>query len=167
MDNQAVGERVYIGLGSNLGNRKEALDQAVAELPPEVHVTRRSPVYETEPWGYKEQPFFLNQVVEGRTKLDPGSVLEHLKAIESQLGRQPSFRYGPRRIDLDLLFYADWVIEEADLQVPHPRLQERSFVLVPLADLAADFRHPVLNRSIRELLEEVNTDGIRPHRQDG
>lgn len=167
MENEAVGVRVYIGLGSNLGDRKEALVQAVAALPPQVQITKQSPVYETEPWGYEDQPPFLNQVVEGRTELDPRSLLEHLKAIESRLGRQPSFRYGPRRIDLDLLFYSKMVIENGDLRVPHPRIQERAFVLVPLADVAPDLRHPVLNRSVRELLEEVNTDGVQPYEPNG
>lgn len=155
-----MGHLVYIALGSNLGDRKANLRQAIASLAPEVRVLRRSPAYETEPWGYKEQPAFLNQVVEAETELEPGPLLTRLKAIERQLGRRTRFRYGPREIDLDLLFYDDRVIDSPELQLPHPRLHQRGFMLVPLADLAPELEHPRLGQTIRELLEDIDVDGV-------
>ena len=158
-----MGHRVYIALGSNLGDREANLRQALEALPPEVEVLERSPIYETEPWGYEDQPAFLNQVVEGETELDPKATLDHLKRIEQQIGRQARFRYGPREIDLDLLFYDERVIDTPDLELPHPRLHQRAFVLVPLVDLAPDLQHPVLGRSAQDLLEEIDTDGVEHH----
>lgn len=154
---------VYIALGSNQGDRLENLQAAVAALPPEVQIEKRSRIYETEPWGYTDQPDFLNQVVAGETALDPRRVLTHLKAIEDDLGRQETFRYGPRVIDLDLLFYDDLVSQAPDLAVPHPRLHERAFVLVPLADIAPSLRHPVSRKTVQEMLRGVDVAGIRPY----
>jgi 2-amino-4-hydroxy-6-hydroxymethyldihydropteridine diphosphokinase len=130
-------------------------------LPPEVRATRESAVYETPPWGITEQPAFLNMAVQAETELDAPAVLAHLKRIETRLGRQPTYRYGPRIIDLDLLFYDDLVLDSPPLIVPHPRLHERAFVLVPLADLAPDLRHPILGQTVGELLAAVDRSGIR------
>jgi 2-amino-4-hydroxy-6-hydroxymethyldihydropteridine diphosphokinase len=152
---------IYIALGTNLGNRSANLRAAIEALPPEVRVTRESPVYETPPWGVTEQPAFLNMAVEAETELDAPAVLAHLKRIETRLGRQPTYRYGPRTIDLDLLFYDDLVLDSPPLIVPHPRLHERAFVLVPLADLAPDLRHPIIGQTLGELLAAVNRSGIR------
>jgi 2-amino-4-hydroxy-6-hydroxymethyldihydropteridine diphosphokinase len=160
----------YLALGSNLGDRPANLQAALAALPPAVTVLAASPVYETAPWGFSDQPAFLNQVVQASTDLDPLALLAHLKAIESLLGRTPTFRYGPRLIDLDILLYDDLVLEtpagcsSSALTIPHPHLHERAFVLVPLADLAPDLRHPLLNQTIRQLLETIDTTGI--HRLD-
>lgn len=151
---------VFISLGSNLGDRRENLRAAVAALPPAVRVTAQSPVYQTAPWGYADQPDFLNQVVEGETELSPRELLVHLKSLESRLGREKTFRYGPRQIDLDILFYADFIVEESDLQIPHPRLHERAFVLVPLADLAPDWVHPRLGLEVQALLAGVDVRGV-------
>jgi 2-amino-4-hydroxy-6-hydroxymethyldihydropteridine diphosphokinase len=152
----------YLGLGSNLGDRQAYLQAALDAMPPDVRPRRRSPIYETAPWGYTEQADFLNQVVEAETELEPLALLRHLKAIEQRVGRQASFRYGPRQIDIDILLYDDLVFEEDGLSIPHPRLQERAFALKPLADLAPDYLHPVLGKTIRELLESNGGGDLQP-----
>ncbi len=150
----------YLGLGSNLGDRLANLQAAAAALPPAARVLRASRVYETPPWGYAEQPAFLNQVLEIDTALPPLELLGVLKDIEASLGRTPTFRYGPRLIDLDILLYNSQALELPGLSIPHPRLSERAFVLVPLAELAPDLRHPVNGKSIQELLEAVDRSGV-------
>jgi 2-amino-4-hydroxy-6-hydroxymethyldihydropteridine diphosphokinase len=147
---------VYIALGTNLGDRQANLAQAREGLPPAVRVARVSPVYETEPWGYTDQPRFLNQVFHTETNLAPKELLAYLKRLESVLGRTPTFHYGPRLIDLDILLYDDLQIETPHLTIPHPHLSERAFVLVPLADLAPDLEIPGLGKSVRELLAGVD-----------
>lgn len=154
--------RVYLALGSNKGDRKNYLEQAIQHLPPLVHVLNTSAIYETEPWGYEEQPSFLNQVLEARTPLPPLELLAYLKDIEDMMGREETFRYGPRVIDMDILFYGDLIYEDDVLQIPHPRMSERAFVLVPLAELAPDLIHPGLGRRIGELLREVDQQGVEP-----
>src|SRR3972149_10514745 len=151
---------VFIGLGSNLGDRLANLHTAVAALKPEIFNLVCSPIYETPPWGYLQQPKFLNQVIRAETDLRPADLLSHLKRIETRLGRQPGIQYGPRLIDLDILFYDELIIDSPPLTIPHPRLEGRGFVLLPLAQLAPDLRHPVLEITIRELLVGVNIDGI-------
>lgn len=153
---------VYLSLGTNLGKRAANLRAALAALRPQVTVRRTSPVYETEPWGYTDQPPFLNQVVEIETHLEPQELLVFIKQIESELGRQPTFRNGPRVIDLDVLFYDDRVFENENLAIPHPRMEGRAFVLVPLADLAPDLVHPRLGKTVREMLVPLDRAGIRP-----
>ncbi|RME88547.1 MAG: 2-amino-4-hydroxy-6-hydroxymethyldihydropteridine diphosphokinase [Anaerolineae bacterium] len=151
---------VYLALGTNLGDRLANLRAALDTLPPAVRVLATSPVYETPPWGYTDQPPFLNMVIRAATDLPPADLLTYLKRLEADLGRTPTFRYGPRQIDLDILFYDDLTLETPSLIIPHPRLHERPFVLVPLADLAPDLRHPALGATVRELLEAVDTSGI-------
>ena len=151
---------VYIALGTNLGDRSANLDSALASLPPAVNILSCSPVYETSPWGYLRQSPFLNQIVKCETHLIPEELLDYLKAIEKRLGRKPTFLYGPRTIDLDILFFDDMVFETPSLIIPHPRLEERAFVLVPLADLDSDMKHPVSRKSIIELLESVDISGV-------
>jgi dihydropteroate synthase/2-amino-4-hydroxy-6-hydroxymethyldihydropteridine diphosphokinase len=152
---------VYIAMGTNLGMRAANLRAALAGLLPDVRVRRVSPIYETPPWGYLEQPAFLNQVVEAETSLLPQQLLALLKNLETDIGREPTFPNGPRLIDLDVLFYDDQVIEVEDLAIPHPRMEGRAFVLVPMADLAPDLKHPVLGKSIRELAAETDPTGMR------
>ena len=151
---------VYIALGSNQGDRLEKLRAAVKALQPEVMPLDNSRIYETPPWGYTDQPAFLNQVIRAETSLTPQGLLEYLKEIEVQVGRRPTFRYGPRVIDLDILFYDELVHQSVDLTIPHPSLPERAFVLLPLADLAPELRHPVLEKTVKELLGEVSSEGI-------
>jgi 2-amino-4-hydroxy-6-hydroxymethyldihydropteridine diphosphokinase len=144
--------QVYLGLGSNLGDRAGYLRRARENLAPEVKLLRASSVYETPPWGYSDQPAFLNQVVEVQTDLEPEALLAKLKGIESELGRVKNFRYGPRCIDLDILFYENCVYQSERLTIPHPSLAERAFVLVPMNELAPNFIHPLLHKPISELL---------------
>jgi 2-amino-4-hydroxy-6-hydroxymethyldihydropteridine diphosphokinase len=152
---------IYLGLGTNLGDRPANLLAAAAALLPQVRVLRLSSVYETEPWGYHDQPVFLNQVIEAETELPPLELLAYLKQIEFSLGRQPSFQYGPRLIDLDILFYGDQVVELPGLTIPHPHLAERAFVLVPLAELAPNLRHPSNGRPVLEMAKAVNSSGVK------
>ena len=152
---------IFLSLGTNLGDRLNNLHHARIALPPQVHLIQVSPIYVTQPWGFLEQPEFLNQVVEVRSELEPMPLLKYLKEIEDELGRQVTFRYGPRLIDLDILFYGDRVVAEDGLQIPHPRLHQRAFVLVPLNDIAPDFVHPVLKRSVQDLLADVDLEGIQ------
>lgn len=157
-----VNHIVYIALGTNLGDRKSNLRAAVEAMPPEVKVIAESHIYETPPWGYEDQPAFLNMVVKSVTNLEPEALLKYLKQLETELGRESNFRWGPRLIDLDILFYDDLVIDTPPLIIPHPRLHERGFVLAPLADVAADFVHPVLGDRVWELLQRADVSGIRP-----
>lgn len=152
---------IYLGLGTNLGDRQANLQDAVAGLIPKVGVLRVSSVYETEPWGYRDQPACLNQVLEGETDLQPLDLLLFLKNLELTLGRQATFLYGPRLIDLDILFYDQAVINQPELVIPHPRLAERAFMLVPLTELAPELRHPVLGLTISMLKNRIDTSGVK------
>lgn len=147
---------VYLSLGSNVGDRAASLREAIARLP----VLRVSPIYETEPLDYTEQPWFLNLVVEAETALSPRHLLNLALRIERELGRVRDIPKGPRTIDIDILFYGDRVIDEPGLQIPHPRLAHRRFVLAPLADLAPDLRHPVTHRTVREMLAAAPPEAI-------
>ena len=151
---------VYLALGTNLGDRSGNLKQAIAALTPQLDVKAKSQVYETPPWGFEEQPKFLNQVVKANTYLDPEPLLKHLKRLEVALGRQESFPNGPRLIDIDLLFYDDLVLNKPSLVIPHPRLHERGFVLLPLMDIAPNLVHPVQQKTVQELVALVNVQGI-------
>jgi 2-amino-4-hydroxy-6-hydroxymethyldihydropteridine diphosphokinase len=134
----------YLGLGSNLGDRQSNLAAALDNLanPPILRVLRRSQLYESEPWGVTDQPWFLNQVLEIKTSLAPRDLLARLKQVEHDLGRQPSRRWGERLIDLDILLYGQQQVGEPDLVIPHPHLWERLFVLLPLAELQPELRSP-------------------------
>ena len=153
---------VYLALGSNVGNRAANLKAAIAALPPQMEVKAKSRVYETPPWGYTNQEKFLNQVVRVQTYLAPELLLKHLKRLEVALGRVPTFQYGPRLIDIDVLLYDDLVFESAALVIPHPHLHERGFVLLPLMDIAPDLVHPVNKQTIRQLSAYCDVSGIVP-----
>ena len=153
---------IYLALGTNLGDRLANLRNAIKSFAPELRVTRESTIYETPPWGFTEQPAFLNMVIEAETSLNPRALLLYLKKREDELGRVKNFRNGPRQIDLDILFYDNLVLDEENLTIPHPRLHERAFVLVPLADIAPEFAHPLLGKTVVELLQDVDTSEITP-----
>jgi 2-amino-4-hydroxy-6-hydroxymethyldihydropteridine diphosphokinase len=151
---------VYLALGSNLGDRLANLKEAVASLSPQMDVKAKSHIYETLPWGYEDQPKFLNQAVKVQTYLEPEPLLKHIKRLEIALGRKASFQNGPRLIDIDILFYDDLVLNTPVLTIPHPRLHERGFVLLPMTDIAPDLVHPLTKKSIREMLAFCNLGGI-------
>ncbi len=146
---------VYIGLGSNLGNREDNCRNAMNHLTESgIKILKRSSLLETEPWGVLDQPKFINMAVQAETDLGPEQLLLLLKRIEQKMGRTPSARWGPRAIDMDILFYNDIIIKTPDLEIPHPRVQERVFVLKPLVEIAPDLIHPVLKKTIQEMLRQ-------------
>jgi len=159
------GHTGYLGFGTNLGDRKKNLAQALNTLNdrPDLAVIRTSSIYETEPWGLTDQPKFLNMVAEIATSISPAELLERVKKLEQDMGREDGPRFGPRLIDIDILLLEEHVVEQPDLNVPHASLHERAFVLVPLAELAPGLVHPVLNVTIASLAEKVDgLDGVKP-----
>ena len=152
---------VYLALGSNLGDRHENLKQAVAALTPQMDVKAKSHIYETPPWGYEDQPRFLNQVLKTQTYLQPEQLLKHIKRLEVALGRKATFPNGPRLIDIDILMYDELVLNTSILTLPHPHMHERGFVLLPMMDIAPDLVHPLRGKSVREMLVACNLGGIK------
>lgn len=146
----------YLGLGSNLGKRDDNLRQALVKLRQKAIVNQVSSIYETEPVGYHQQPRFLNAVCQITTSLSPQELLTLVKQIEQEIGRTPTFPNGPRAIDIDILLYNQCLVNYPDLIIPHPRLEERAFVLVPLAEIAPNLKHPISQKTIRELLSKVS-----------
>lgn len=147
---------VYIGIGSNLGNREENCLKAIRLMEEQgIKVVKRSSLYETEPWGVKDQPMFINMVIEAETELTPQELLRVLKSIESAMGRVETKRWGPRLIDLDILFYDDMILDTPELRIPHPYIHERPFVLRPLGEIAPELEHPVLKKKIKELMNII------------
>ena len=156
----------YLGLGSNLGIRETQLATSWKLIAERIgRVLQSSAIYETAAWGVTDQPDFLNQVIRVDTPLSPQQLLDKLLQIETDMGRQRLQKWGPRTIDLDILFYEDRIVESSALHLPHPQLDRRAFVLIPMADLAPNFRHPVLQRTIRELVDtlpEWERQQVRP-----
>jgi len=153
---------VYLGLGSNLGDREATLETALRALEsPHLHIRRVSPVYETEPMDVPGQQWFLNMVAEAETDLFPLQLLRRTAAVEAELGRRRSVPKGPRTIDIDILLFGNSVVTMPDLEIPHPRFRDRRFVLAPLADLAPDLRDPVTRKTVRELLAELRGQAVR------
>lgn len=153
--------QVYLSLGSNIGNRREFINRALNSIGGFCKITKISPIYETEPWGKTDQPKFLNLCLEAETSLEPEQLLKKLKKAEQALGRTKTDKWGKREIDLDILFYEDRVLNSAYLVLPHPRIEERAFVLVPLAEIAPDFIHPILKKPIRELVKNIGSEGVK------
>ncbi len=151
----------YLCLGSNIGDKIGHLQQAVRMLTEsgKVTVVRTSALYETEPWGNKDLDWFVNGVIEVKTKLTPRELLELCKSIEAQMGRQKttSGKYEARKIDIDILFYGDLIIDEPDLKIPHEHLHERAFAIVPLLELIPDYEHPKYKKSLLQLHEDLET----------
>ena len=151
---------IFLSLGSNVGDREANLAKAIEALPPGVQPGARSRLYETAPWGYLDQPNFINMALQATTSLNPLDLLHHLKAVEARVGRVPTFKNGPRVVDIDLLFYDDLVFESQELLIPHRGIDSRGFVLVPLADIAPDFRHPVLDLTVAEMLDRIDASSV-------
>ncbi|KPK88223.1 MAG: hypothetical protein AMS27_00265 [Bacteroides sp. SM23_62_1] len=153
---------VYLLIGGNLGNRIKLLEEAREMIARSTGtITRISSIYETEPWGFIHKRYFLNQCLKVKTSLPPYDILKSIKNIEVHFDRRKnSGTYKSRRMDIDILFYDNIILHEEDLQIPHPLLQERRFVLVPLVEIQPDFIHPVLNKSVRELLSQCSDNKI-------
>ena len=142
----------FLSLGSNLGDRAAFLNEALLRLEAEgVQIVHRSSIHETEPQDFRDQPWFLNMAVEVETNLTPQELLAAIQKIEREMGRQRIIPKGPRTIDLDILFYENLILKTPELEIPHPRLTHRLFVLDPLSEIAPDFRHPFTNQTVREL----------------
>jgi 2-amino-4-hydroxy-6-hydroxymethyldihydropteridine diphosphokinase len=152
---------VYLALGSNIGNRQQNLREAIRQLGESaVHISKISSIYETEPVDYLDQPWFLNAVLEAHTDLPAAQLLATLRNIESQMGSKKAFAKGPRLIDLDILLYDDATIDTPDLQVPHPRMLQRNFVLVPLAEIAPTLRHSSWTATAADLLSQSHDSSV-------
>jgi len=155
-------KRIYLGLGSNLGDREDSLKRARERLGESgITILRQSSLYETEPQDLAHQPWFLNQVVEAETALFPMQLIARVLRIEKELGRRRTVDKGPRVIDIDVLLYHRFVIVSPQLIVPHPRMQDRRFVMAPMTELAPGLRHPVTRQTMRELLGKIKGQSIR------
>jgi 2-amino-4-hydroxy-6-hydroxymethyldihydropteridine diphosphokinase len=156
---------IYLSLGSNLGNRALNIYHALRRLGSRIRIDEVSSLYETEPVEVRDQPWFLNLVCRGDTDLTPEALLHIAKTIEREMGRQKGVRFGPRLIDIDILLYGDLVLDLPQLQIPHPRLHERGFVLIPLGELAPHLIHPVLNRDVTQLRKAADSlEEVQPYR---
>ena len=155
-------KRIYLSLGSNIGDRESYLRKAAERLASnDMRILRSSRIYETEPVDLLDQAWFLNQVLEGETALFPMQLLRRIGRFERELGRVRTVPKGPRTIDIDILFYCADVVDTPRLEIPHPRIAERRFVLAPLAELAPELRHPVTHKSVRQMLESAPAAAVR------
>jgi len=150
-----VATQIYLSLGSNLGDRMRNLSAALGALAPDVQVVSVSSLYETEPVGVLDQPAFLNMALAAETSLDPFTLLQAVKRVEEAVGRTPTFRWGPRVVDVDILLFGDRTMHTDRLTIPHPEISRRAFVLVPLAEIAPDLVEPVSQQTISQLRDKV------------
>ncbi|MCJ7641526.1 MAG: 2-amino-4-hydroxy-6-hydroxymethyldihydropteridine diphosphokinase [Desulfobacterales bacterium] len=150
----------YIGVGSNIGDKAHRCEQGIAEILriDRTKLLAKSSLYKTQPVGHLPQDWFVNGVIKIETDLEAPDLFRSMKEIETRLGRRKTFRWGPRTLDLDLLLFDDQIIDTEELSVPHPRIQERQFVLIPLAEIDRYLIHPVLRKSVQELLENLKQD---------
>ena len=153
---------VYLSLGSNIGNRKANIQEAVRLLSQcsQIEFKKCSSFYETSPVGIEKQPWFMNCAIEIETDIKPLNLLKIIKDIELSMGRKNSFVWGPRKIDIDIIFFKDIVLNERFLKIPHSQAHKRAFVIVPLAEIAEDFTHPVLEKSVKQLLKEMPEEQV-------
>jgi len=150
-------QTVYLAFGANLGNPKKQIEQGIMALNDHgVRVIDRSSWFDTEPVQMNDQPWFLNLVVRAETALEPQALLAICQQVEKQAGRVPSVRFGPRHLDIDILLYGERLIESADLTIPHPRMEERPFVLIPLLEIAPDLENPTLHQHYAEILSRLD-----------
>jgi len=154
--------KVFLGLGSNIGDRKKYLEQAIVEIKKlrDTKLIQYSSIFETEPWGYAEQDAYFNAVIEIETDIHFSELIKEVKEIEVKLGRDKTDKWKSRKIDIDILFYGNLVYEEDHLQIPHKQISERNFVLVPMNEIAPDFLHPALKKKISELTA-ATTDKLK------
>ncbi|HMS64156.1 MAG TPA: 2-amino-4-hydroxy-6-hydroxymethyldihydropteridine diphosphokinase [Ignavibacteria bacterium] len=152
--------KAYLGIGSNIGERISYIENAISEINKisGIKITKISSVYETEPWGEIKQDDFLNCVIEIEADIEPEGLLKKLKSIEKKLGRNKTAKWSEREIDIDLLFYGNEILLNEFLKIPHLQIEKRKFVLIPMAEIASDFIHPVLKKSVKELLAETTDD---------
>jgi 2-amino-4-hydroxy-6-hydroxymethyldihydropteridine diphosphokinase len=148
-------EIIFLALGSNIENRKQHIETAITFLREKVNDMTVAPLYETKPRYFEDQQNFLNTVLRGCTDLEPRELLHFTQTVQQEVGRVERFRNGPREIDIDILFYENKVYQDEALEIPHPRLQERDFVLQPFADIDPDFAHPILKKTIKALLDAI------------
>jgi 2-amino-4-hydroxy-6-hydroxymethyldihydropteridine diphosphokinase len=150
---------VIIAIGTNLGNRKENIETAIQKIKENgINIEKVSPIYETAPYGYTEQPTFLNCAIFAKTNLSPHKLLDTLLSIEKEMGRVRKIHWGPRIIDLDIIFYDNLIIDEPDLKIPHPDMQNREFVLKPINDIAPCFVHPKFCKTVKTLYRELKSE---------
>lgn len=152
---------IFLSLGSNLGNRAKNLQTAIDEISKFADIKSKSSIYETSPMGYKDQGYFLNQVIEVLSALTPLEMIFRIEEIEHKMGRVREIENGPRPIDIDILFYGETILNNPNLQIPHPGIEKRKFVLIPLEEISPEFKHPISKKTIKQLNQFNSTDEVK------
>ena len=153
-------EKIIIGIGSNIGDKEGNIRKAILLLSEILNNIKVAPIYISKAVGYENQPNFLNTVISGFTELPPNDLLNKVKEIEEKIGRRNRFRWGPREIDIDILFYGDIIIKTESLEIPHPRIHERDFVIIPLIDIEPNIIHPIFKKPLKNLLKDIRNKSI-------